>query len=157
GAIKVKVACLPQDVANLIAAEIQKDALRKRDPILYKENAILVRSGIQIRDIEGELVRRRIPYIVRGGLGLLQTEEVRDIIAYMRLATNRRDFIAFMRCTTVPRCGVGEVALNKLRIEANAKHDGDLLEAAKENERLHNLVSIIDQLTVFKDEPVVAF
>lgn len=156
GEIKIKVACLPVDIANKIAAEIQKDAQKKRDPILYKENAILVRSAIQIRDLEGELVRRRIPYIVRGGRGLLATEEVRDILGYLRLASNRKDFTAFSRCCAVPRCGVGEVALNKLRIEANKTCDGDLLEAAKAEPKLHNLISIIDQITVFKDTPVDA-
>ena len=156
GFIKKVVACLPQDIANNIATEIQKDAARKKEPTLYKENAILVRSAMQIRDIEGELVRRRIPYIVRGGRGLLQTEEVRDILAYLRLASNHKDFIAFVRCCAVPRCGVGEVALNKLRIEANQRFDGDLLEAAKENQRLHNLVGIIDQITTFKEAPITA-
>jgi DNA helicase-2/ATP-dependent DNA helicase PcrA len=156
GLIKKVVACLPQDIANTIAAEIQKEAGRKKEPVLYKENAILVRSAIQIRDIEGELVRRRIPYVVRGGRGLLQTEEVRDILAYLRLASNHKDFIAFFRCCSVPRCGVGEVALNKLRIEANQNYDGDLIEAAKENQRLHNLVGIVDQITTFKEAPITA-
>src|SRR5271163_3526583 len=156
GEILVDFAQLPQDIANSIAQKIQKDGVRKANPILYKENAILVRSAMQIRDIEGELVRRRIPYIVRGGRGLLQTEEVRDILAYLRLASNHKDFIAFVRCCAVPRCGVGEVALNKLRIDANQRFDGDLIETAKENQRLHNLVGIIDQITTFKEAPNTA-
>lgn len=149
-------ASMPQNCAEIIAAQIQKDAQRKRDPILYKENALLVRSGAQVRDLEGELVRRRIPYIVRGGRGLLQTEEVRDILSYLRLASNHKDFVAFMRCCSVPRCGVGEVALNKLRVEANTRFDGDLLEAAKENERLHNLVGIIQMVSEFSGAPITA-
>jgi len=149
-------ASLPVNVAEVIAQQIKNDASRKQNTILFKENAILVRSGMQVRDLEGELVRRRIPYIVRGGKGLLQTEEVRDILAYLRLVANRKDFTAFMRCCAVPRCGVGEVALNKLRIDANQRFDGDLLEAAKENDKLHNLVGIIDMVTEFKDMPLTA-
>ena len=149
-------ASLPQNCAEIIAQQIKNDASRKQDPILFKENAILVRSGMQVRDLEGELVRRRIPYIVRGGRGLLQTEEVKDILGYLRLVCNRKDFTAFMRCCGVPRCGVGEVALNKLRIDANQRFDGDLLEAAKENERLHNLIGIVDMVTEFKDMPLTA-
>ena len=156
GEWKLAVDDLPQTIASGIAAQIQNDARRKRDPILYKENAILVRSGMQIRDIEGELVRRRIPYIVRGGKALLQTEEVRDIMGYLRLASNHKDFVAFMRCCSVPRCGVGEVALTKLRVEANQENDGDLIEASKKNERLHNLIGIIEQIEMFKETPVVA-
>jgi DNA helicase-2/ATP-dependent DNA helicase PcrA len=147
---------MPQNVAAEIATRIKADSMRRQDPILFKDNALLVRSGMQVRDLEGELVRRRIPYIVRGGKGLLQTEEVRDILAYLRLVANRKDFTAFMRCCAVPRCGVGEVALNKLRIDANQRFDGDLLEAAKENDKLHNLVGIIDMVTEFKDMPLTA-
>jgi DNA helicase II / ATP-dependent DNA helicase PcrA len=147
---------LPQNCAEIIAQQIKNDSARKQDPILFRENAILVRSGAQVRDIEGELVRRRIPYIVRGGRGLLQTEEVRDILSYLRLVVNRKDFSAFMRCCAVPRCGVGEAALNKLRIDANQRFDGDLLEAAKENERLHNLIGIIDMVAEFREMPLTA-
>lgn len=156
GEVLVGFDSLPQDIANSIAADIQKDGRRKKDPILYRENAILVRSAMQIRDIEGELVRRRIPYIVRGGNGLLSTEEVRDLIAYLRLASNHKDFTAFSRCTTVPRCGVGEAALNKIRIDANQRFDGDLIEAAKVNDKLHNLISIISQVTTFREAPITA-
>lgn len=156
GEVIVGIDSLPSKIANSIAADIQKDARRKEDPILYKENAILVRGERQIRDIEGELVRRRIPYTVRGGSGLLATEEVRDLIAYLRLAANHKDFTAFTRCCAVPRCGVGEAALNKLRIDCNQNYDGDLVEASKQNERLHNLVGIIEQVTTFKDAPITA-
>jgi DNA helicase-2/ATP-dependent DNA helicase PcrA len=64
--------------------------------------------------------------------------------------------MAFMRCCSVPRCGVGEVQLNKLRGEANQRFDGDLIEASKENQRLHRLVGIIDELTTFKEAPITA-
>src|SRR5271157_4901391 len=156
GFIKKVVACLPQDIANNIATEIQKDAARKKEPTLYKENAILVRSAMQIRDIEGELVRRRIPYIVRGGRGLLQTEEVRDILAYLRLASNHKDFIAFVRAAQVPRRGCGEVAVEKIRTTANARFKGDLVEAAKvdKNVKIASFGDIIGILTQFSEDPV---
>jgi DNA helicase-2/ATP-dependent DNA helicase PcrA len=156
GLVKLVKGCLAQDIAAAIASEIQKDGQRKRDPLLYKDNAILVRSAAQIRDVEGELVRRRVPYIVRGGRGLLQTEEVRDILAYLRLASNYKDFMAFTRCCAVPRCGVGDASLAKLRIEANQSHGGDLIAAAKAYERLHNLIGIVEQVTAFKDAPITA-
>jgi DNA helicase II / ATP-dependent DNA helicase PcrA len=143
----------PQHIAVAIAQQI---ASGPRHGILYKDNAVLTRSGLQMRDIEGELIRRRIPYVIRGGRALLQTEEIRDILSYLRLASNPKDFIAFMRCCSVPRCGVGEVALVKLRAEAKENYDGDLIEAAKSNKNLAKLVSIIDQIKTFNDHPVTA-
>lgn len=143
----------PQIIAGNIAQQIAAGVQRG---ILYKDNAVLTRSGAQMRDIEGELIRRRIPYVIRGGRALLQTEEVRDILAYLRLAANPKDFTAFMRCCAVPRCGVGEVALHKLRTVAREQYDGDLLEAAKSNERLEKLISIIQQIKMFSEHPVTA-
>src|SRR5208282_4939264 len=135
GKIETLRGTMSADVAANIAIEIFKDnekfvkdasvqvaggtpRVSSAKPIAYRENFILVRAAIQIRDIETELVKRRIPYVVRGGRGLLQTEEVRDILAYMRLATNHRDFMAFVRAAQVPRRGCGEVALEKIRATA---------------------------------------
>ena len=61
-----------------------------------------MRSAMQVRDLEGALVRFRIPYIVRGGKGLLQTEEIKDILSYFRLAVNNKDFTAFVRAMVSP-------------------------------------------------------
>lgn len=157
GLVKKVVAGMPQDIAHAIAIEIQKDALKKRERIAYKDNAILVRAAIQIRDIEGELVRRRIPYVVRGGRGLLQTEEVRDVMAYLRLAANHKDFMAFVRACGAPRCGVGEAGLEKLRQQADESFEGDLIEAARKNAKLAPLCATIDHAGLLKDSPIAVF
>lgn len=146
----------PSDIAHGMAMEIYRDSCRKREPIPYKDNAVLVRSAIQIRDIEGAFVKRRIPYVVRGGRGLLQTEEIRDLMAYLRLAANHKDFVSLIRSTSAPRCGVGEATLEKLRSTANEKYNGDLLQACQENTRLHNFCQVIEHATLFKDSPVIA-
>ena len=164
---------MARDIAANIAVEIFKDnekflrdehvkslggtpRVAAAKPIPYRNNCILVRAAIQVRDIEGELVRRRIPYIVRGGRGLLQTEEVRDILAYLRLATNHKDFMAFVRAAQVPRRGCGEVALEKIRTTANARFKGDLVEAAKvdKNVKIASFGDIIGILTQFSEDPV---
>jgi superfamily I DNA/RNA helicase len=155
-AIKLISRSLPQDIAAYAAQEIQRDAQRKNDPIKYKENAILVRTAMQMRDIEGELVRRRIPYIVRGGMGLLQTEEVRDIMSYLRLAVNHKDFIALSRAVGIPKRGVGKVTLEKLRQTANVHHQGDFVAACRQNAELMVFASIIDHIGMFADKPAVA-
>src|SRR5271157_3179860 len=163
---------MARDIAANIAVEIFKDnekflrdehvkslggtpRVAAAKPIPYRNNCILVRAAIQVRDIEGELVRRRIPYIVRGGRGLLQTEEVRDILAYLRLAINHRDFMAFVRAAQVPRRGCGEVALEKIRAFANEKFDGDLIEAAMvdRNAKVAGFGGIVKIATQFGDAP----
>jgi DNA helicase-2/ATP-dependent DNA helicase PcrA len=113
GTTKLLKAGYPSDIATTIAVEISRDNQSNKAHIPFKDNCILVRSAIQIRDLEGALVRYRIPYVVRGGRGLLQTEEVRDVLAYLRLATNPKDFMALVRAVSIPKRGVGEVALGK--------------------------------------------
>jgi superfamily I DNA/RNA helicase len=139
GIIKMTQATLPKDIAELLAMEIWTGA--KKNEIPYKENCILVRSASQIRDIEGELVRLRIPYVIRGGRGFLQTEEVRDILSYLRLAVNPNDFIAFSRAVAAPRRGIGKTTLEKLRQSAVDNYGDNLITAARE--------SGIDKLAVF--------
>ena len=175
GKIETLRGTMSADVAANIAIEIFKDnekfvkdasvqvaggtpRVSSAKPIAYRENFILVRAAIQIRDIETELVKRRIPYVVRGGRGLLQTEEVRDILAYMRLATNHRDFMAFVRAAQVPRRGCGEVALEKIRATANALHDGDLIIAAEndKNVKIAAFGGVVRLITQFREDPVAA-
>jgi DNA helicase-2/ATP-dependent DNA helicase PcrA len=144
------------DVAFTIAAEIARDAGHKRNPILFRDNCILVRSNRQIPGVEGELVRRRIPYIVRGGRGLLQTEEVRDVLAYLRLVANRKDFQAMSRAVAAPKCGVGPASLEKLRQAAEKATEGDLIAASQNEPKLANLVRIVEHVDQFKTDPVTA-
>jgi superfamily I DNA/RNA helicase len=146
----------PREIANRIASQIYRD--RQTTP--YKENAILVRSGkSQVRDIESELVRLRIPYVVRGGQGLLQTEEVRDVLAYLRLAVNPKDFMALNRAIAAPKRGLGTVALEKIRDVANKQFAGDLLSGcwAVNKDKAGAFVDIVKHIQQKHDDPVNAF
>ena len=154
GEVRKMVLAFPQSVAAAIAQEIARDS--RHGVLAYKDNALLVRAGIQIRDLESELIRRHIPYIVRGGRGLLAAEEIRDIMAYMRLAANHKDFMALVRAAGAPKCGVGEATLEKIRQQANEKYDGDLIQAAREQRKLGMFCDTIEHVSLFKDSPIAA-
>jgi len=157
GITKMFKAGQPSEIATNIAHEIYNGNLLRSNPITYRENCVLVRSAIQIRDLEGAFVRLRIPYIVRGGRGLLQTEEVRDVLSYLRLATNPKDFMALVRSSSVPRRGVGEVALEKIRQNANAQHDGDLVAACLAgSDKLSLFVGAVRAIQADAENPVKA-
>lgn len=157
GVTKTLKACMASDISQAIAHEIHHSNTLKGDRhIAYKDNAILVRSAMQIRDIEGALVRLRIPYIVRGGRGLLQTEEVRDVLSYLRLATNVKDFMAMVRAVSVPRRGIGDVALEKIREYADKYCDGDLLKALVNNPKLSQFLQIINIIRESENDPCKA-
>ncbi len=94
----------------------------------YGEMAVLYRTHAQSRVVEETLLRRGIPYRIVGGLKFYERKEVKDILAYLRLAVNPEDRISLRRVINVPRRGIGEATL--ARLEAYLDREGaGLLEA----------------------------
>ncbi len=79
------------------------------------EVAILYRTNAQSRPFEEELVRRRIPYVVVGGMKFYERAEVKDALAYLRLAGRPDDDLAFRRVVNVPARGIGQTTLDQPR------------------------------------------
>jgi len=75
----------------------------------YDDIAVLVRSSFVSPLVEEALLRAAIPYELTGGASLLDREEVRDIAAYVRLAVNPYDDLAFARIHNRPTRGLGPV------------------------------------------------
>ena len=125
-----------RDIAERIAETIARDARLKTGKFKFRDNALLVRSASQIPALEDALVRCRIPYIVRGGQGLFQTEEARDLFAYLKLVVNPSDVMAFKRAVGTPKRGLGDVAVEKLQKTALAKFEGDLVRAAQNSDHM---------------------
>ncbi|MEP7266947.1 MAG: UvrD-helicase domain-containing protein [Saprospiraceae bacterium] len=93
--------------------------------------AILYRTNAQSRILEEQLRRANIPYKVFGGLSFYQRKEIKDFIAYLRVATNANDEEALKRIINYPRRGIGDSTVQKVLDHANA-HQITLWEA------LHN-------------------
>ncbi|HKD19642.1 MAG TPA: UvrD-helicase domain-containing protein [Thermoanaerobaculia bacterium] len=82
------------------------------------EMAVLYRTNAQSRPFEEELVRRRIPYVVVGGMKFYERAEVKDVLAYLRLAARPEDDLAFRRVVNVPARGIGAATLDRLAAAA---------------------------------------
>jgi DNA helicase-2/ATP-dependent DNA helicase PcrA len=91
--------------------------------------AVLYRSNAQSRNFEEQLHQHDIPYRVYGGQRYFERAEVKDALAYLRLAANRGDDASFERALATPPHGVGERSLEMLRRRARAD-DSSLWDAA---------------------------
>ncbi|HEY7574829.1 MAG TPA: UvrD-helicase domain-containing protein, partial [Thermoanaerobaculia bacterium] len=81
--------------------------------------AILYRTNAQSRAFEEGLLRRKIPYVVVGGMKFYERAEVKDALAYLRLAARPEDDLAFRRVVNVPARGIGAATLEKIARSAN--------------------------------------
>ena len=104
-------------VANRIAE------LRRRG-LAFKDFAILYRTNAQSRLFEEAFRKRSYPYRIYGGLSFYQRKEIKDTIAYFRLACNLRDEEALKRIINYPARGIGDTTLTKLRDHSNALGTG---------------------------------
>jgi len=71
------------------------------------ESAVLFRAAYQAMQVELELQKRGIPYIMRGGVRFFEQAHIKDIIAYLRVLHNPADEIAWQRILKLED-GIGE-------------------------------------------------
>ncbi|GAA0915444.1 DNA helicase II [Rothia nasimurium] len=86
-----------------------------------RDCAILYRSNAQSRNFEEQLIQRNLPYRVYGGLRFFERAEIKDALAYLRLASHRHDDAAFERAVNTPPRGIGDRTLDELRRRARAE------------------------------------
>jgi DNA helicase II / ATP-dependent DNA helicase PcrA len=82
--------------------------------------AVLYRTNAQSRPFEEELLRQGIAYVVVGGMKFYERAEVKDAIAYLRLAVRPEDDLAFRRVVNVPARGIGAATLDRIAEAARA-------------------------------------
>jgi DNA helicase-2/ATP-dependent DNA helicase PcrA len=76
--------------------------------------AVFYRTNSQSRAIEDILRREGFSYQMYGGLKFYERKEVKDILAYFRVATNPFDLISFRRVVNTPPRGIGSVTLQRI-------------------------------------------
>ncbi|MEX2052975.1 MAG: 3'-5' exonuclease, partial [Candidatus Paceibacterota bacterium] len=80
---------------------------------------VLYRTHAQSRSVEEALLRVGLPYRIIGGVKFYQRREIKDILAYLRLALNPHDDVSFERIYNVPIRGIGLTSFEKLRTIAS--------------------------------------
>ena len=104
-----------QDEARFIVERIETHV---SDYLLRSEQSVLYRSNAQSRVIEEELIRTGIPYRIYGGQRFYDRLEIKNAVAYMRLAYACEDDAAFERVVNTPTRGIGNKTVEALRVRA---------------------------------------
>ncbi|HYS53005.1 MAG TPA: UvrD-helicase domain-containing protein [Thermoanaerobaculia bacterium] len=81
--------------------------------------AVLFRTNAQSRPFEEELLRANLPYSVVGGVKFYERAEIKDILAFVRLAVRPYDTPSVERVINVPSRGIGDTTLKTLDEEAS--------------------------------------
>jgi DNA helicase-2/ATP-dependent DNA helicase PcrA len=126
--LRLVVADDAESEARFVAEEIE--LLCATHKYKLSDFAVLYRSNIQARPIEEALRAQRINYKVIGGTSFFDRKEVKDAIAYLKLALAPRDEISLRRVINHPPRGIGATTLERLAAHA-AKHKLSLWDSCR--------------------------
>ena len=109
-----------EEEARWIGEEVEaaQRGTRGQDPCDLEGMAILVRASHQMRAFEDRFLTIGLPYRVIGGPRFYERMEIRDAMAYFRLAISVNDDLAFERIVNTPKRGLGNKAQQKIQIVA---------------------------------------
>lgn len=106
--------------AEIVAGKIQTGGRR------FGDTAIFYRTNAQSRPFEEAFRLSGIPYRIFGGMKFYERAEVKDILAYLRLALEPRDDVSFRRIINVPARGLGKTTVERLELFARERGTGML-------------------------------
>ena len=110
-------------IASSIVSRIQSEHAE------YQDFAILYRTNAQSRALEEALRKRNLPYMIYSGNSFFERAEVKDVMAYFKLAVNVNDDESFKRVVNKPARGIGDTSLSALT-SAAVHHGTSLFKAA---------------------------
>ncbi|MBL8027427.1 MAG: DUF3553 domain-containing protein [Fibrobacteres bacterium] len=124
-----------------------------------RDSAVFYRTNAQSRAIEEMLRNSGMPYVIVGGTRFYERQEVKDVLAYLRVFSNPSDSISLFRIINVPRRGIGDKTLEKLRDFSDKalittyealNRLGEIDLTAREQTVLHGFKSLMDGLNELK-------
>lgn len=99
-----------------VASQIQYHRLRD---IPLKKMVIFYRTNAQSRPFEDALLSYGIPYTIVGGISFYHRREIKDILAFLRMVQSGSDYVSFVRTINLPKRGLGESTVEKIRLSAH--------------------------------------
>ncbi len=171
----IEVFFAPSEIDEATAVVARIVALKSQRGLAWKDIAILYRSNALSRQFEAALLKHTwkngdrwimgVPYQIVGGVEFYARQEVKDLLAYVRVIVNPKDQEALLRIVNQPRRGIGETTLDAMTgynrqhavhlwdvLKGVASHDSSIGEAvnardfsAKAYKGINSFVSIMEE------------
>lgn len=113
-----------QYVANRVAQAVRAGQS-------YSDFAIFFRKNAQARAFEEQLRFEGLPYQVVGGMSFYAREEIKDILAYLKVALNPANEVDLLRVLNKPTRGIGNTSIEKFRVAAALPQVGGVYAALR--------------------------
>ena len=136
-----KIGLYVADTDHMEAEFIARKIMHHHATFPLDECVIFYRTNFQSRIFEDLLLKVKIPYVIIGGVSFYQRREIKDILSLLRIVLAGSDGIAFARTVNIPKRGLGEKAVEKIR------------EAAGSMTLLDFCTAVVDRKVEFKLSP----
>ena len=134
--------------ADFVAATIKRFV--DKGKYKFSDCAVLYRMNALSRSIESSLRQKEIPFRVYGGLRFYDRKEIKDLLCYLRLINDCNDNLAFERVINVPRRGIGDTTIDKMKL-IGAQTGRSLFDIAQHSDEFDELVRSCARLKDFTD------
>lgn len=91
----------------------------EKHDIPLRKMAVFYRTNAQSRALEDKMLMHQIPYVIVGGISFYQRREIKDILAFLKMVQSGSDMISFTRTINIPKRGIGEATIDKIRVAAS--------------------------------------
>lgn len=105
-----------RDEALFVAGMIDHHRFKHNIPL--SQMAVFYRTNAQSRPLEDKMLQEGVPYVIVGGVSFYQRREIKDILAYLRMVYTDNDYVSFLRTINLPKRGIGETSVEKIRSAA---------------------------------------
>lgn len=149
--VSVRGAWSGKEEAYRLTEQIEDD-VRRGEPL--SQIAVLVRASFQTREFEEAFSKEGISYKVIGGFKFYEREEIKDFIAYLRIAAQPKDDLALQRIINKPKRGIGASTLKTL--QETAMGEGCSIyeaidKAPLKGKTLQTLLSLKEQINAWRE------
>ncbi|NLA23835.1 MAG: UvrD-helicase domain-containing protein, partial [Bacteroidales bacterium] len=149
--IQIQKALTDSEEAIIVAKGINETILSNHLP--YAEIAVLYRTNAQSRNLEEALRKTNIPYKIYGGLSFYSRQEIKNVLAYVKLSVNPSDNEAFKRIVNYPSRKIGKVTIEKLQDVATQNNISlwEVIETPNAFPQLNINAGTLNRLLMFRD------